>query len=1120
MSVLVLVLLGFCGVGGPASGSSAPVSFPYEYVPPEVPSTVGAQGIQGTIPGLPVGPPPGIAVGPISPVGPSPDPSAGPFQRIAVRSEYQIWNGSLSPSIAVPSVGALVSLQNVTDGWYANGTTNVDGFVNLSVWAGWYDVSVTQPSGVVNLSEQENIDASSLWVRWLLPTDLTSTTVDNCGPTQGTCTKTLYAHVSGFWQLPGLPQWTVNLLNASDGDAVLASAITGSNGSATFSRVDSAYTYEVTTDGYAQAATGVVWNCANDSEGPFAGATLVNANAFAARDTRYSGLLIGTPPPPAGLEWALSADTTLTGGTLFLGEHWHPTNFTLTLRNVRVYADADQSDPTSAGLAFSNCTIVFLAQSALFSILGPAYLFLNQSTVLGSAVPSHSTSQLELLVTSATGTLVDLTNVTLANPAVISGDWSGDRLVWNGTTVRSNSAVFFTAVTVTRSEIWGMFSLGEIGNWSESWDRDSFIDDRAGLTDSQSGGSPGGNLSITNSTSTNSTIFSNANVTTLWGDDLQTSYSEAQTLAGFSGVSGTVDRSRLTFGIALGQNYTQLYLSLRKGGPNSGPFPGYACGFRLPDGTNVSQSYWNDSGFPMVNVSVGAFSDVALNVFDSVWNITRTPAQLIANYTVAGQTILEGGGMGMESATNGLYVNYSVLNTSNGFWAGAQATFDHDLWPWTIVYNGYSDGVQMFYVPDAAHPSLNRVYEFENDSWTNEVFNRTVWGDAVTGASWFWPEAQELVQDTQDNQFGGPHGGEIVFAHNTVDPILAGAGQVAPMDLELSQSGVNATVASNLFRNSPAYVHGPFFAHPYAADIQAEGGTVTVTRNWFLNLNNESVAVAATNLQGHADGSHPVLRLSDNHYSYAPAEGQPFVDPTGPYEASESPRTPVDFLGIPAESTVDYELPIGENVSGPQTDGDPYIFNTTVLQADPTYDTGHSQLWPASWSWAIAPSVNVTSGAPVVSFAGEGGPQPAFLWDGFSYRLAVEPTAVEIGVNSSSAPPITVEFALPPGSNASVEGVDPASGVEFLTETLHASAYGTVTVPYVPSDDPLEAVFEVEAAPGSPGVAPTPSLASELSAFGPAVVPAVALVAAVWFVRRTRPGGGSPNGPTVKPKSS
>ena len=1110
--LFVFALVLFSGVPtGPlvtfGEAHAALASFPYSYSTPNIPAGVGAQGRQGTIPGLPIGPPPGLVVGPVGHLGPVADPSSGYFHRSAVRAGYQIFNGTLHPNAASPSVDAHVSARNATYGWWANGTTNAQGFVNLSVWAGWYDVVVSQPSGVVNLAEQENIMASQTLSRWLLPTSTATALVHNCGASQSTCTRTVYAHVFGLWRQQALPQWTVLLLNASNGNAQLASAVTGSNGSAIFTQVNSVYSYSFATNGYSQAYTGVVWSTSNDSAGPLAGSSLVDATMHASRYTIYSGSVTGTSPPVAGFSWTLAANTVLTGGTLFLGQHWWPAGFTLKLNGVRLYWDADQGNVASAGIALANCTIIELDQASPFSVTGAAFLYLNESTLLGSAIPALFGAQLNLQVTSATSSIVDVTNTTLAGPGIVSGAWTNDRWEWNASTSRNSSAtVVFGTLSVTSSAVWGLNSLGSIGSYAENWAHVQFVSSRAGLTDSLAQSSYGGWLNLTNSTSANSTMFADANATFLWGDNLTVNYSVGANTSGFSGPRGTFDRTRISFGLATGQNYTALYLTLRPGGTNAGPFPGFAGAYRVPNDWNFSQSDLEYTAFPMVNVTFNAAAPVRLCWFDDDYNATRPIGQFLANYTSGGRLFLKAGGMGIWSNAGSMFINYSTLNNSMGWLAAGSGAMTHDLWPVFVVYNGYADGIQMFYQPDPMHPSVNKTYDFENDTWSRLLFNRTVWGDVTTGIQWFAPEAQEIVQDT--NNYGAPRNGRLVFVHNTVDPIMVGAGQVAPMTMEVAKTNVNYVIADNLFRNDPSYVtvQGALIVHPYATDIQATSGNVTITHNWFLNLNNESVAVASTNLQGEppsAGGSQPHIVMRSNHLVFAPAEGQPFVDPSGPYQPSESPSAPLDFLGIPAQATVSFELPMGLNVTGPSNDGSPLVFNTTTLQYDPRYGIYPSILWTHAWSWGVAPSVNTSSGSPVVSYVGLGGLQPNFVWAGHAYQLAVEPSTMRIAADAGSAPPVTLQFSEAAGLTYTVTAWNSVTGYLVANEQLSANATGVLPFTFAPGTMPLNVTVQVSngTLATGPGGSASGGALSSLWAFAllAIAVPAIAVVLVVGY---------------------
>ena len=163
--------------------ASSSFTFPYQYGTPTVPSDVGAQGTQGpTVPqsdiGLTV---PLSDIGPEGHVGPSyitnwESVLAPPNANFTIT----VRNGTLSSSVA--SVGALVSLENITLGAIKTAVTNSTGvaFVN-NIKEGRFILSVTLTgtTGYCSLAVLKNT-ANSMTV-YLLPVSDSTVSVSN-GP--------------------------------------------------------------------------------------------------------------------------------------------------------------------------------------------------------------------------------------------------------------------------------------------------------------------------------------------------------------------------------------------------------------------------------------------------------------------------------------------------------------------------------------------------------------------------------------------------------------------------------------------------------------------------------------------------------------------------------------------------------------------------------------------------------------------------------------------------------------------------------------------------------------------------------------------------------------------------
>ena len=122
--------------------------------------------------------------------------------------------------------------------------------------------------------------------------------------------------------------------------------------------------------------------------------------------------------------------------------------------------------------------------------------------------------------------------------------------------------------------------------------------------------------------------------------------------------------------------------------------------------------------------------------------------------------------------------------------------------------------------------------------------------------------------------------------------------------------------------------------------------------------------------------------------------------------------------------------------------------------------------------YQVAPDVNALSGTPTISYSNGlvGGPQPNFEWKGYNYSESVEPTYIQVGVNSSKAPSIGLQFQGIAGALYDIEMFNNGSLISSYQES--ATSLGVLNATYNPATMPLDPVFYVEYV-GS-GVTPPP----------------------------------------------
>ena len=303
----------------------------------------------------------------------------------------------------------------------------------------------------------------------------------------------------------------------------------------------------------------------------------------------------------------------------------------------------------------------------------------------------------------------------------------------------------------------------------------------------------------------------------------------------------------------------------------------------------------------------------------------------------------------------------------------------------------------------------------------------------------------------------------LYVEYNTFEPVMVGnssfAPQTAPVDVLLGEGNIQSNVSHNLFMNDYSYDHGPnsTLITPYTWDIVDWAGYNYIYDNVFLNLNNQIIPIGSNNNEssqqgyGSITGGHSTNHIGGNLFYYHPSPIESYV-PLGNMTSEENSAQ---------VGQIAYQMPTFYNdsvsLNNPQ-----YIFNTSKMINDPIYNL-------KTWIYNITPDVAISNGNPVISYSNGlvGGPQPNFEWKGYDYSESVEPTYIQIGVNSSKAPPVDLQFSGVPGIQYVVQIISHGSEIESFAE--NASSSGILNANYNPATMPLDPTFEV-----SPYVAPPP----------------------------------------------
>ena len=184
-----------------------------------------------------------------------------------------------------------------------------------------------------------------------------------------------------------------------------------------------------------------------------------------------------------------------------------------------------------------------------------------------------------------------------------------------------------------------------------------------------------------------------------------------------------------------------------------------------------------------------------------------------------------------------------------------------------------------------------------------------------------------------------------------------------------------ANISYNLFENSQLYGSLNYQIAP-GQDILGSAGGEVISYNYFCNLSNLTQAIT--------DTGHDIL--TGNHFYW------------NPYLTNEFYHTNIIHIGPSSNGYDTYAI----QTSGLFTIGNEspcYVFNTTIKQS-------------GDYLYNVTPDVNTLSGTPTISYSNGlvGGPQPNFTWQGYKYTESVEPSYIQVGTNSTKAPPVDLQF--------------------------------------------------------------------------------------------------------------
>ena len=974
------------------SGSSS-FTFPYQYGTPTVPSDVGAQGIQGpTVPqsdiGLTV---PLSDIGPEGHVGPSyitnwESVLAPPNANFTIT----VRNGTLSSSVA--SVGALVSLENITLGTIKTAVTNSTGVASINnIKEGRFILSVTLTgtTGYCSLAVLKNT-ANSMTV-YLLPVSDSTVSVSN-GPSASDTADIWVTSPPLVTVFNNLREANIELLNASSGNAVLKTAQTMYNGSVEFTNVNTAYSYAAFADVYEQPLTGQYFDMQNITSSSISVSTGINK-------------LNGWPYVVGGLNSAV--DTTITGQTF---PSYGPWGFGVntTVKGGTVYVSNAINGASGIWIRFINVTVIMNTSSGP----GSSTVIYLQNSVFWSG-NSYGISMTAVNNSVDVGAFYHV-SLDRGNPYPITSSYSAFTyfVTYNpgSTDVNYSNSVFFNDTTENN---------GMVINHTY---RDVFYN-VTGINLSS-----GSNISFTqfdNSSigggwSSTSGHISPENVNfydDYWGPN--------QTVNDVLG-SGFYDINRGNITHSLFSASTPIGMSFYTADNMS------QAGYDYYIGQNITMSNdrFNFSSFP----ALAPFLYLAANdtVVNSVFNYWIAPSlyEKIDNH----QNHLLG--------RPGVYQGTIMVGSFN------KLTNDEFNSTGVTEIGSQSDNNT---ISHSEYVGLISPYTTDGIAGNNNTFsNNTVGADYVS---------YKFLNITADYFNSGNVGSynfaiqtesgiNNIFEYNTFYTFAGGEGGISTVLYQDKSTATQVNFKDNIFWNNESFGSSAKLVSPYAEDITLVGASNNLgsanpdilTNNWFMNLNNGTVPLMIENAAAYVD-------LIGNHY---------FVNP----ETQPSLHGVLHLTGYPFQNP--YAMYVG-NVSHISDSDYTYSFNST--------ETG-SYSGLSGYLWNYTPDVTISKGIPIVSYSNglAGGPQPNFIWKGYDYSESVEPTYIQVGVNSSKAPSIGLQFQGIAGALYDIEIFNNGSLISSYQES--ATSLGVLNATYNPATMPLDPIFYVEYV-GS-GVTPPP----------------------------------------------
>lgn len=1010
-----------------ATHVSGGFSFPYSYGTPTIPSTIGAEGLQGlTVPLSSIGnqnPTPG----PTGIVGPVNSPYNPNLPGTSATLSLTVKNGTTSSSVV--AVSQQVAAVNVTTGLWVHGVTSVSGTVSLAVTAGWWgiEVNASNPADFISFDTYSAIHVASPTTSmtiYLLPTSEGVANVGNGPP----ATMTL-----SIWVTSGLgPQDVIYIENHSAGGgpggtgARMTYCVTLSNRSCEFTNVNTAYTYDFYRLGYSNLQSGFAQYIANVSIGietysngqthstlEFGSTSDINgwwsSTASVTGSSFPSGNNTGFSDN-APSYWSLGANTIVTGGISHVSSSIVLNGHSLTFDNGTVFFNSTihGGDVYTGHIHFNNETVYFEMPPWTYSYPSNALVQLNTGPGGYDVFDAvHSNLYLGQEGDSNVVPHVNNSNIAFANVQDGEGLTEGQPSYANDVFI---NASWGDVPNLTRSDVFNSTLVSNYWTHLPIQLTDDYV-----INSTIEPGNQG--VAIEHVTVSNCTIVN--------PQGFLVNYRNGPIPAASSG----------------SVTYTTF---------ESAPEPRDSHWYILhPETMVLSVTNVSYSSFLFSTVGLGA-SNATLqygqntSVYDDYINNTYTEAQIEANWPTNYQYAdwvnyyprhlwaLYGFYNANDTVKNSLIDAESYGTFSPGYLDGNNIHISHVLW------DGMLAEIQLF--------QANRGVTITGFKLDNSTFTGQYWSGSLNSfipcyvytSGCNTPYGVATIADL------GPLYGTV--SHVSFMSWMPGNG--APADFGLNYG--NVTIEDCLFEpfqlsgpnggvNTPSAAHQ---AQPWSEYIATETQmNLTVKDNWFLGLNDY---VRPFFFQ---TGSRYVI-LDDNRYFISPAPLQPYVTVS---------------LDTANASIGGYYFLAKGNVEPPHISEDMLpVFNTTETLLCHQSQTGGCDF--SAIAYAFAPDVNISTNIATVGYQNGlvGGPQPNFLWHGYNYSEQVEPGIVELGVNSSRAPVVSIVLSgLTPGKSYTSYRYTPSGSLLSQSSPMTANATGAITDTYNPATMPDPTVFFV-----------------------------------------------------------